>query len=108
MHAWSRGVLAALAISVSLGLPFAAPRNLQAADAPPAIADSQPAPPLLSPATDDPDRMQTIGAFAGGLLVVCLTTAGLVITFKSLTSDIRGRRRRYHRRVRRDSHGAQA
>lgn len=53
-------------------------------------------------AADEPSTRDTALAVGGGLLVVVLAAIGLTITFRSLGADIRGRKRRYRRRTRRE------
>ena len=53
---------------------------------------------------DQPDFLDTAGALAGGLLAIGLAAVGLTITFRSLAADVKGRRHRYRRRVRRSPH----
>jgi hypothetical protein len=116
MRAWKRTLLVALAAGVVVAIPNLGIRCAFAADPPQPQATEQPgvsqdaapsetAPPELP---DTPDRMQTFGAMGAGLLVLGLAAFGLTITFRSLAHEIRGRRNRYRRRVRRDPRDAGA
>ena len=60
-----------------------------------------------APLLDDTPRMRdTVLAAGGGLLVVVLAALGLTITFRSLRADLRGRKHRYRRRIRREPRSA--
>lgn len=50
-------------------------------------------------------RRDKVIAVGGGLLVIALAAIGLTITFRSLGTDLRDRKRRYRRRVHRETHG---
>lgn len=91
------GVLAASAPVVSWGADAPELKTLPAKAATPA----RPAP-LLD---DAPRTRDTVLAAGGGLLVVALAAVGLTITFRSLGADIRSRKHRYRRRIRREPRG---
>jgi hypothetical protein len=55
---------------------------------------------------DRPRPRDTMLAVGGGLLVVVLAGLGLTITFRSLRADLRGRKHRYRRRIRREPRSA--
>lgn len=60
-----------------------------------------------TPVVDEQPRVRdTVLAAGGGLLVVVLAALGLTITFRSLRADLRGRKHRYRRRIRREPRGA--
>jgi hypothetical protein len=63
---------------------------------------AQPAPAL----DNTPRTADTVMTIGGGLLVVVLAAIGLTITFRSLGADIRGRKHRYRRRIRREPRSA--
>jgi hypothetical protein len=116
MRAWKRTLLVALAAGVVVATPHLGIRSAFAADSsPPAATElaaasqggdaSENAAPVLP---DTPDSIQTFAALGGGLLVLGLAAVGLTITFRSLTREIRGRRNRYRRRVRRVPRDARA
>jgi hypothetical protein len=52
---------------------------------------------------DTPVTRDKVIAVGGGALVVTVIALGLTITFRSLGADIRGRKRRYRRRARRET-----
>ena len=66
------------------------------------LTAARPAPVL----DDKPRPRDTALAVGGGLLVVVLAAIGLTITFRSLRADLRGRRHRYRRRIRREPRSA--
>ena len=116
MRAWKKTLLVALAVGVVVAMPgpvtrsaFAAepsqPEATQLPTAGPGAIAPETAPPALP---DTPDALQTMGALGAGLLVLGLAAFGLTITFRSLAHEIRGRRNRYRRRVRREPRNADA
>lgn len=116
MRAWKKTVLVALAVGVVVAMPDLATRSAFAAEpsqseaaqlqaAAQGAAESDTARPALP---DTPDSLQTVGALGAGLLVLGLAALGLTITFRSLSKEIRGRRNRYRRRVRREPRNADA
>jgi hypothetical protein len=104
-------VLGTILGTASLGSPaaFAAdpaqPPNAAVQASQPRAAVKANAAPTLP---DRPDAFETAGALAGGLLVIGLAAFGLTITFRSLRQEIKGRRNRYRRRVRRETGSAGA
>jgi hypothetical protein len=75
----------------------------------PAAPNPQSRPIAVRPApvlADEPRTRDTVLAVSGGLLVVVLAAIGLTITFRSLGADMRGRKRRYRRRTRREPRSA--
>ena len=56
-------------------------------------------------AADEPSTRDTALAVGGGVLVIVLAALGLTIPFRSLGADLRGRKRRYRRRTRREPRG---
>ena len=106
MRPWNRLVVAAIAAGV---LAAWAPVMAWSADGDPesktlpAQADTPARPaPLLD---DTPRTRDTVLAAGGGLLVIVLAAVGLTITFRSLGADIRSRKHRYRRRIRREPRG---
>jgi uncharacterized protein GlcG (DUF336 family) len=60
-----------------------------------------------APAIDiTPRTADTVMTIGGGLLIFVLAAIGLTITFRSLGADIRGRKHRYRRRIRREPRSA--
>jgi hypothetical protein len=114
MRAWKKTLLAAMAVGAFVATTDLASRSVFAAEpaqppkaeveavSPEAPADRE-APAALP---DKPDQLDTVGAFAGGLLVLGLAAFGLTLTFWSLAKEIRGRRNRYRRRTRREQRNA--
>jgi hypothetical protein len=130
MNAWTRflpGVLAlgamitvsdlgtrALWAAESAGKPAVAtssqPGQTTAVDAATATAAKAPAasPGTLSPRVVDSSGFKNGTGLAAALVFLVAAVVGLTITFRALIQDMRGRRRRYRRRVRRDADSARA
>jgi hypothetical protein len=106
VHTWKRTLLASALVVASAVTADVGTRTLRAADptqaAHPEDATAQKAPAVPA---DDPSPLSTIGAAVGGVALLGLAGIGLTITFVSLRRDMRGRRNRYRRRVRREPRG---
>lgn len=69
-----------------------------------AVAVESARPAAIEP--DGPTTRETVITIGGGLLVVVLAGVGLTITVRSLLQDMRGRRHRYRRRMKREPRSA--
>ena len=134
MNAWTRFLAATLALGAVGTASDLVTRSLWAADSGTAAADESAAPetglpqptlaangapvpaagtPVVTAATlpppdAGPGRFDKRTALIGGLLMLAAAAIGLTITFRALLHDMRGRRRRYRRRVRREPDSARA
>jgi hypothetical protein len=99
MRPGNHGLVAAIVAGT-----LAASASLGAAVTEDGPAPNAPRPGVERRALDDsPGTRDKVIAVGGGVLVVTLTALGLTITFRSLGTDMRGRKRRYRRRARRET-----
>lgn len=134
MSAWTRFLAAVLAFAAVAAASNLVSRSAWAADPPSASTNESatptPSPPrsttatTAAPAPGAPAPLASAGtlpaegggagrfdrrtALIGGLLMLAAAAIGLTITFRALVHDMRSRRRRYRRRVRREPDNARA